>query len=71
MENVYLSVSSNLFKESIEFATQFIQKSDDDLSIMQDRKTLIFESTTLWIKKSGDKEFDVPMGCLMVLNHAS
>ena len=71
MENVYLSVSSNLFKESIEFATQFIQKSDDDLSIMQDRKTLIFESTTLWIKKSGDKEFDVPMGCLMALNHAS
>ena len=64
MENFYPSISSNLFKESVEFARHFIQISDDDLSIiMQARKTLLFESTTPWIKKSGDEDFDVPMGC--------
>ena len=64
VENFYPSVSSNLFKESIEFAKQFIHISDDDLSItMQARKILLFEGTTTWIKKSGDEGFDVPMGC--------
>ena len=64
VENLYPSISSNLFKESIEFARQFIHIPDDDLSIiMQARKTLIFESTTPWIKKSGDEDFDVLMGC--------
>ena len=64
MENFYPSISSNLFKESVEFARQFIQISDDDLSsIKQARRTLLFEGKTLWIKKSGDEDFDVPMGC--------
>ena len=30
---------------------------------MQARKALLFESTTPRIKKSGDKDFDVPMSC--------
>ena len=30
---------------------------------MQARKTLLFEGTTPWIKKSGDEDFDVPVGC--------
>ena len=30
---------------------------------MQVRKTLPFEGATPWIKKSGDEDFDVPMGC--------
>ena len=64
MENFYLSISSNLFKEPTEFARQFFQISDDDLSIiMLARKTLLFERTTPWIKKSGDEDFDVSMGC--------
>ena len=63
-ENFYPSISSNIFKESNEFARQFIQISDNDLSIiMQARKTLLFEGTTPWVKKSGDEDFDVPMGC--------
>ena len=63
VENFYPSISSNLFKESIEFARQFIHISDDDLSIiMQARKTLLFEGITHLIKKSGDEDFDVPMG---------
>ena len=64
VENFYPSISSNLFKESIEFTRQFIHISDNDLSIiMQARKTLLFEGTTPWIKNSGDEDFDVPMGC--------
>ena len=64
MENSYPSISSNLFKESIEFARQLIQIYDNDLSIiMQARKTLLFEGAAPWFKKSGDEDFDVPMGC--------
>ena len=64
METFYPSVSSNLFKESIEFARQFIHISQDDLSIiMQATKTFFFKGTTSWIKKSGDEDFDVPMRC--------
>ena len=62
MENVYSSVSSNPFKESVEFATQFIQISDDDLSVMTE-KPISFESTTPWIKKSGGEDFDLTNGC--------
>ena len=57
------TISISLFKESIEFARQLIHISDDDLSIvMQTRKTLLFEGTRPWIKKSADEDFDVPMG---------
>ena len=30
---------------------------------MQARKTLLFEGAAPWFKKSGDEDFDVPMGC--------
>ena len=64
MENFYPSLTSNLFKESIEFARQFIYISDDHLSIiMQVRKTLLFEGATPCIKKSSYEDFDVPVGC--------
>ena len=60
MENFYPSISSNLFKESVEL----IQISDDDLSIIiQAKKILLFQGTAPWIKKNGDKDFDVPMYC--------
>ena len=38
--------------------------SDDDLSIiMQARKTLFSEDTTLWNKKSDDEGFHVSISC--------
>ena len=41
-----------------------MQIFDDDLSIIiQARKILLFKGTTPWIKKSGDGDFDVLMGC--------
>ena len=30
---------------------------------MQSRKTLLFNNEEPWVKKHGDEEFDVPMGC--------
>ena len=64
MENFYPSISSNLFRESIEFPKQFIQIPDDDLSILiQTRKTLLFKVTTPCIKKRGYENLDVPLGC--------
>ena len=30
---------------------------------MQTRKTLLFQNAEPWVKKSGIKDFDVPMGC--------
>ena len=62
-EHFYPFISSNLFKASIEFTRQFIQISDDVSIIIQARKTFLYEGTTPWIKKSGDQDLDVPMGC--------
>ena len=62
-EHFYPFISSNLFNESIEFAGQFIQISDHLSIIIQARKTFLYEGTTPWIKKSGDEDVDVPMGC--------
>ena len=31
--------------------------------IMQARKTLLFNEGTPWVKKEGNEDFDVPMGC--------
>jgi hypothetical protein len=62
--NFYPSISSTLFKNSIDFAKTITPISDQDLSIiMQARKTVLFENDEPWLKKSGEQDFDVPMGC--------
>ena len=33
------------------------------LIIMKARRTLLFNDGEPWVKKTGNKEFDVPMGC--------
>ena len=30
---------------------------------MQSRKTLLFQNSEPWVKKFGNENFDVPMGC--------
>ena len=30
---------------------------------MQPRKTLLFNNSKPWVKKTGNENFDVPMGC--------
>ena len=38
--------------------------SEKDISIiMQSRQTLLVTNKDPWLKKSGNEEFDVPMGC--------
>ena len=45
---------------SIEYAKNPIEITDQNLAIiMQARKTLLFENTEPWVKKSGTKDFDV------------
>ena len=64
VESFYPSISMKLFTESINFAKSIIDISDQDLSIiMQARKTLLFQQFEPWVKKTGNEDFDVPMGC--------
>ena len=51
VENFYPSISSNLSKESIEFARQFIQISDDLLIILHARKPFFLKKQYLRLKK--------------------
>ena len=40
-----------------------LQDSSSRFLMMQARRTLLFDGTTPWIKKSGDEDLDVSMGC--------
>ena len=64
IESFYPSISEKLFKDSLSFAKSACEISSDDISIiMQARKTLLFLNGEPWVKKSGNQDFDVPMGC--------
>ena len=63
-ESFYPSVSGDLFKSAIHFAKKSIHISDYDLSLInQAQKTLLFHENAPWVKKEGNKDFDVPIGC--------
>ena len=63
VESFYPSITENLFQEAINFAKNIVDISNTELSIvMQARKTLLFHDDTPWVKRSGNEEFDVPMG---------
>ena len=64
MENFYPSILLNLFNETIQYASTITEISDSDKAIIQhSRKTLLFHNNQPWEKKSGDPDFDVPVGC--------
>ena len=64
IESFYPSISENLFIKAIDFAKSKTPISDDELHIiMQSRKTLLFHEEEPWVKKEGNEDFDVPMGC--------
>ena len=64
MENFYPSISIELFTEAINYAKTITNIDNDQLSIiMQSRKTLLFYNNEPWVKKTGDEDFDVTMGC--------
>ena len=64
IENFYPTIASELFSNAITFAKTFIDVEDRDISIiMHARKTLLFNDKQPWVKRNGDENFDVPMGC--------
>ena len=63
VETFYPFITENLFQEAINFAKDTVDISNTELSIvMQARKTLLFHDDIPWVQRSGNKEFDVPMG---------
>ena len=64
IESFYPSISETLFNNAINFAKMYTQVTAEDLQIiLQARKTLLFYETNTWVKKLGNEDFDVPMGC--------
>ena len=64
VENFYPSISGKLLIDAINFAKSSINITEQGLSIiMQSRKTLLFQNSESWVKKTGNEYFDVPMGC--------
>ena len=63
IEEFYRSISENLLKKAIDYARSFVSiSSKEEETIMHCRKSLIFNNSDIWIKKDGNKEFDVTMG---------
>ena len=61
VENFYPPISEI---DAITFAKSSANITEQDLSIiMQSRKTLLFQNSELWVKKLGNENFDVPLGC--------
>ena len=59
--NFYPSITEQLFSDAIQFATDYIDISDDEMStLMNARQQIITWGNSTWAKKSG--LFDVPMG---------
>ena len=57
------SISKDLLLKAIEYAKGFVNISNDETkTIMHSRKSLLVSGTDVWIKKDGDKDFDVTMG---------
>ena len=65
IENFCPSIPPKLFHKAINFVKSIRDIPDKDISIiMQSRGTLFFNNEKPWLKKSGNEEFDVPMGCI-------
>ena len=64
IDSFYPLISPELFHKPINFVKTSRDIPDKDISIiMQSRQTLLFNNKELWLRKSGNEEFDVPMGC--------
>ena len=64
IESFYPSISPELFNKSVDFAKSMHNISDNDLNIIVNaRKMLLFHHEEPWMKKNGEEDFDVPIGC--------
>ena len=56
--------SSRLVNNAIQYASEIIEISNRDISVIKhSRKAQLFINSQPWENKSGDSNFDVPMGC--------
>ena len=63
IEEFYQSISKNLLKKAIDYARSFVSISrEEEETLMHCRKSLLFSNSDIWIKKDGNKDFDVTMG---------
>ena len=63
IEDFYPSISSELFKNAITFAKQYVDIPYMHLKIIkQARSTLLFHQGESWNKQTDNADFDVPMG---------
>ena len=61
---MYPSISEALFNDALNFPKTKVDITSQEISIIaQFRNTLLFNKNQLWVKKSGNEEFDVPIGC--------
>lgn len=63
IEEFYPSITEKLLKDSITFAERHVDLSSKEKEVIfHCRKSLLFHNDEPWIKKIGNKEFDVTMG---------
>ena len=59
----YPSISEHLLDRCIAWGKQFINVTDNDISIIKHaRKSLLFHQNQIWSKRNADNTFDVTMG---------
>ena len=64
IESFYPSISEKLLDEAILFAKSHYNFTPDELEIvLHSKKTLLFWNHSTWVKKHGNEDFDIPMGC--------
>ena len=62
MKDFYPSIKETLLKNAIQFAAEHTNISKNDFEVISHaRKSLLFHSIQVWIKKESDT-FDVKMG---------
>ena len=64
LENFYPSISEKLLTDTVSYAKSLIDITKEEYSIiMHSRKIFLFQNSEQWVKKDGNEDFDVPMGC--------
>ena len=64
IESFYSSISEKLLDKVILFAKLHYNFTKDELEIvLHSRKTLLLWNQSTWVKKHGNEDFGIPMGC--------
>ena len=64
IESFYPSITEDFLNEALNFAKTKVDITNQEISnIMQSRNTFLFNKNQPTVKKSGNEEFNVPMGC--------